>query len=52
MQLSPQGFSLTYNTINSRYMTLQKRFIAVFSTLVANTTVIGKAADVAFKTTG
>jgi DNA topoisomerase-3 len=30
----PTGFSLTYNTINSRYMTLLKRFIAVFMTIV------------------
>jgi hypothetical protein len=51
MQLSPQGFSLTYNTINSRYMTLLQSGLLLFydDCSVANTTVIGKAADVAFK---
>jgi DNA topoisomerase-3 len=46
-------FSLTY-TINSRYMTLLQSGLLLFydDCSVANTTVIGKAADVAFKTTG
>jgi DNA topoisomerase-3 len=48
MQLSPQGFSLTY-TINSVYDVL---LLFYDDCSVANTTVIGKAADVAFKTTG
>jgi DNA topoisomerase-3 len=52
MQLSPQGFSLTHNQ-QQVYDIITKRFIAVFDDCsVANTTVIGKAADVAFKTTG
>jgi DNA topoisomerase-3 len=47
------GDSAICNTISSKYMIVLQRFIAFYDDcLVANTTVVGKAADILFKTTG
>jgi DNA topoisomerase-3 len=47
----PTGIQNNYNTINNKCMIVLLRFIAVFydDCLVANTTVLGKAADVILK---